>query len=145
MKPACWPCARRTLTLQSIRCGVSAEPRDSATTGAKESQSTTSGSERIERGPAARLERSRPSAQEQGWMSPDRNCTNSTMRSPVWRLRSSAQSSKDSRSFVSRYLELLDWTGRQLQQDKVGKSPPSTWHRSEPDRARSCCWCDVGA
>lgn len=129
--------------LNPVRAAIAETPETSAFTGAKD---------RID-DLAKRKDRSRPSThdwersrrrQRSGWMSPveiDERCD------PVGPALEASGRRASSKGFLSvslaRYLELLDWTGRQVHRERAGKIPDHLAPILTRIGVDAQGWCDV--
>jgi len=128
---------------QSDSCGDRGKPPRPATLHRGErSHRRTFGEREMRTRPSSTPGRRSRRRRKSGWMS--RSIDDSTMRSaPVWKTPVDAQVPKDFLAVsLARYLELLDWTGRPLQQDKWARSR-ALGTDPRAGRARSPGWCDV--
>jgi hypothetical protein len=131
--------------LNPIRAAIAQTPETSEYTGAKD---------RID-DLAEREDRTRPSTHEwersrrrrrSGWMSPIEIREASDATGPCLDSSGRRASEKGFLSVsMSRYLELLDWTGRQLSRDKVGSIPEHLAPILSRIGLDAHGWCDVVA
>ncbi|MCM2372295.1 hypothetical protein [Aporhodopirellula aestuarii] len=129
--------------LNPIRAALAETPESSDYTGAKDRIDDLS----------ERVDRTRPSTHDwersrrrrkSGWMSP---IEIDEKNDPVGPCVESSGRRASRKGFLaismSRYLELLDWTGRQLQRDKVGKIPSHLVPVLSRLGLDAPSWCDV--
>ena len=131
------------MDLNPIRAALAETPETSEYTGAKDRIDDLAEREDRTRPSTHAWERSRR-RRKSGWMSP---IEINEKDDPVGPCLDASGRRASSKGFLSvsmgRYLELLDWTGRQLRQDKVGAIPEHLAPILSRIGLDSHRWCDV--
>ncbi len=129
--------------LNPIRAALAATPETSEYTGAKDRIDDLSEREDRSRPSTHDWERSRR-RRRSGWMSPIEIDEQSDEVGPAVETSGRRASSKGFLSVsMARYLELLDWTGRQLRADKIGSIPAHLQPILQRIGLDTHGWCDV--
>jgi len=129
--------------LNPIRAAIAETPETSDYTGAKDRIDDLGEREDRTRPSTHAWERSRR-RRKSGWMSPIEIDEQHDAVGPCLEDSGRRASSKGFLAVsLARYLELLDWTGRQLQQDKVGKIPEHLAPILSRIGLDPPGWCDV--
>jgi hypothetical protein len=109
--------------LNQVRAAIAETPEDSSYTGAKDRIDDQSGKKKASRKKMHDCERDRPGSKS-GWLSPVEANESSDPTGPD-ACNSGRRASRKGFLPISfcEYLELLDWTGRQIRSDKRGSIP----------------------
>ena len=131
------------MDLNPIRAAIAETPETSDYTGAKDRIDDLAKREDRTRPSTHDWERSR-GRRRSGWMSP---IEINEKDDPIGPCIESSGRRASSKGFLAvsmaRYLELLDWTGRQLQRDKVGRIPDHLAPILSRIGLDAPGWCDV--